>query len=118
MASPASAPLLQSPPSVHGQASAAVTVQIGTSSWAPLNTKRSCSACQLARSSYFGKPRSVSRAMNGTPTLQPMPATPSPLADEYESPRSACAAPRAAGIANGTLNVATPVESCAEKLSP
>src|SRR3954469_8792827 len=56
--------------------------------------------------------------MYGTPTLQPMPANPEPDADEYESPSDGCAPPRAAGSEIGTLNVAIPVESCAEKLSP
>lgn len=49
--------------------------------------------------------------MYGTPTLQPMPASPAPEADEYDRPSDGCAPPRAAGNANGTLNVAMPVDS-------
>src|SRR5688572_27895592 len=91
---------------------------MGTSSWPPLNTKRSCSGYQSASSRYFGKPRSVWRAMNGTPKLQPTPVGPKPPVDEYINPKDGCAPPRAAGNANGTEKVAMPVDSCAEKLSP
>src|SRR5262245_24633828 len=56
--------------------------------------------------------------MNGTPTLHPCPASPRPPPDEYERPSEGCTPPRAFGSAKGTLNVAMPVESRAEKLSP
>src|SRR5262245_23186355 len=55
--------------------------------------------------------------MKGTPTLQPWPATLCPPLEEYDRPRLGWAPPRAVGSAKGTLNVAIPVESCAEKLS-
>src|SRR5205823_3638140 len=58
------------------------------------------------------------RAMKPTPIDQPIPATPAPPDDEYESASDGCAAPRAGGSAMGIENVAIPVESCAEKLSP
>src|SRR5258706_74597 len=56
--------------------------------------------------------------MNGTPNSQPIPPVPYPLLAEYDSARAGDAPPRAAGSANGTLNVEVPVESCIEKLSP
>src|SRR5437879_3427957 len=56
--------------------------------------------------------------MNGTPIDQPRPATLWPPEELYESASDGCAPPRAEESAMGTLNVAIPVESCAEKLSP
>src|SRR5689334_16594073 len=55
--------------------------------------------------------------MNATPKLHPTPATPKPEPESYERPSDGCASPRALGSAKGMLNLATPVESCAEKLS-
>src|SRR5436190_13054175 len=56
--------------------------------------------------------------MKGTPIDQPSPATLWPPPEPYESASDGWAPPRAAGSAMGTLKVAIPVESCAEKLSP
>ena len=63
-------------------------------------------------------PRSVCREMEPTPTLQPTPNNPLPLADEYPIPNAGWAAPLAAGSEIGMLNPATPVEGWVEKLSP
>src|SRR5689334_8751750 len=56
--------------------------------------------------------------MNGTLIDQPRPAMPCPPAELYDSVREGLAVPRAAGSVIGTLKVAIPVESSAEKLSP
>src|SRR5262245_60449354 len=54
----------------------------------------------------------------GPASDQPMPTKSDPPLDPYTRLSEGCAAPRAAGMLKGTLSVAMPVVSCAEKLSP
>src|SRR5689334_15516129 len=94
---------------------------MGTSSSPPLKTNLSWSGFQAspgAGSRYWGAPRSVCRAMNDWLSDQPIPATPAPDDDAYDSPRFTGEGPRPRSTASGTENVAMPVESWAEKLSP
>src|SRR5262245_46110089 len=56
--------------------------------------------------------------MKGTPMLQPMPREPLPDVDEYCSVNVGCAPARPGGTRSGSENVAAPVESTGEKLSP
>src|SRR5579872_6100897 len=94
---------------------------MGTISWPPLNTNRSCVGAHpvpCGGSLYLGRPRSVWRAMNVTPTSQPTPAMPWPEPELYDNEREGCAPPRAGISEMGTLKLATPVDICVEKLSP
>jgi len=56
--------------------------------------------------------------MEGVLASQPTPARPWPALELYVRASVGWAEPRASGSVIGTVNVATPVDSCVEKLSP
>src|SRR3990172_6199285 len=80
--------------------------------------KRSSSACQLARPTYRGRPRSVWREMSGAPIDQPMPTGPLPALVAYESASDGLTPARPGGGAIGTVNVPVPDDSTGANDSP